>query len=324
MQDFDSPLTSHRSDAGSKHCQQPQTLAIGGAPESRCLLGPHRQTCAPFVRLRPSRSEPSSPRVSARAQDAPYRGPKPCSTPCSPRTLRLTPRVQGSSKGPEPCSMLQTPRMTPRMTPRAQGRPCKGSGPGGTLGSPRIPRGPQPVSQSAEEALAAEVSRAQPQEIWVEVMTFRPVRAPACGHVQPLVAGYLDLLHKLCEFVLAQSMRACCLRSAAGPSNIPPHHPLCLLHAPTEAPIWCGRCHMPHVPLRHTHHRQVRVCVINIVCWAGQGDVFGELAALAGQLREATVVTTLASELLVLSRWAVFTGEGPAPAPRGAAWGQVK
>ena len=45
-------------------------------------------------------------------------------------------------------------------------------------------------------------------------------------------------------------------------------------------------------------------------CWArkaaeavrGQGDVFGELAALGGQLRGATVVTTLASEVLVLSR----------------------
>lgn len=34
----------------------------------------------------------------------------------------------------------------------------------------------------------------------------------------------------------------------------------------------------------------------------GQGDVFGELAALGGQLRGATVVTTLASEVLVLSR----------------------
>ena len=39
----------------------------------------------------------------------------------------------------------------------------------------------------------------------------------------------------------------------------------------------------------------------------GQGDVFGELAALDGQLREATVVTTLASELLVLSRWTVVS-----------------
>ena len=44
----------------------------------------------------------------------------------------------------------------------------------------------------------------------------------------------------------------------------------------------------------------------------GKGDVFGELAALDGQLREATVVTTLASELLVLSRWAVRARAPPA------------